>query len=138
MPRSGTALLQGLVFCARCGRRLMVRYGESAAYVCEPLRDRAVIGTLLYTFAQVGAATALRVEDYFLQRKRWWLRLHEKSGKYHEMLVHHCLEEYLDAYIAAAGITDNRKGPLFRTAYRKTGQLTGRPMRQEEGFGMIR
>jgi site-specific recombinase XerD len=29
------------------------------------LRDRALIGTLLYTFAQVGAATAMRVEDYY-------------------------------------------------------------------------
>ena len=34
------------------------------------LRDRAVMGTLLYTFARVGAATALRVEDYFPQGKR--------------------------------------------------------------------
>ena len=66
------------------------------------------------------------------------MRLHEKGGKYHEMLVHHCLEEYLDAYLAAAGIKDNRKGPLFRTAYQKTGQLTARPMRQEDVFRMIR
>lgn len=101
------------------------------------LRDRAVIGTLLYTFARVGATTALRVEDYFPQGKRWWVRLHEKGGKVHEMPVHHCLEEYLDAYIAAAKIQDDRKGPLFRTAYRKTGRLTERPMRQEDVFRMI-
>ena len=86
------------------------------------LRDRAVIGTLLYTFARVGAATALRVEDYFPQGKRWWVRLHEKGGKYHEMPVHHCLEEYLDAYIAAAKIGEDKRKPLFRTAYRKTGK----------------
>jgi site-specific recombinase XerD len=102
------------------------------------LRDRAVIGTLLYTFARVGAATGLRVEDYFPQGKRWWVRLHEKGGKYHEMPVHHCLEEYLDAYIAAAGIEKDRKASLFRTAYRKTGTLTDRPMRQEDVFRMIR
>jgi hypothetical protein len=40
VPRQGMALLQGIVCCARCGRRLMVRYGESAAYVCEHLRKR--------------------------------------------------------------------------------------------------
>jgi integrase/recombinase XerD len=102
------------------------------------LRDRAVIGTLLYTFARVGAATSLKVEDYFPQGKRWWVRLHEKGGKYHEMPVHHCLEEYLDAYMKAAGIEKDRKGPLFRTAYRKTGKLTARPMRQEDVFRMIR
>jgi site-specific recombinase XerD len=102
------------------------------------LRDRAVIGMLLYTFARVGAATGLRVEDYFPQGKRWWVRLHEKGGKYHEMPVHHCLEEYLDAYIAAAEIAGERKASLFRTAYRKTGKLTDRPMRQEDVFRMIR
>jgi hypothetical protein len=36
--------------------------------------------------------------DYFPQGKRWWLRLHEKGGKHHEMPVHHILEEYLDRY----------------------------------------
>lgn len=102
------------------------------------LRDRAVIGTLLYTFARVGAATGLKVEDYFPQGKRWWLRLHEKGGKVHDMPVHHCLEEYLDAYLVAAGIEGERKAPLFRTAYRKTGKLTERPMRQEDVFRMIR
>ena len=102
------------------------------------LRDRAVIGTLLYTFARVGATVALRVEDYFPQGKRWWVRLHEKGGKYHEMPVHHCLEEYLDAYIAAAKIGEEKRTPLFRTAYRKTGKLTDRPMRQEDVFRMIR
>lgn len=101
------------------------------------LRDRAVIGTLLYTFARVGAATALKVEDYFPQGKRWWVRLHEKGGKVHEMPVHHCLEEYLDAYLAAAKIGSDRKAPLFRTVYRKTGKLTDRPMRQEDVFRMI-
>jgi site-specific recombinase XerD len=102
------------------------------------LRDRAVIGTLLYTFARVGATTALRVEDYFPQGKRWWLRLHEKGGKVHDMPVHHCLEEYLDVYLAAAKLDSDRKAPLFRTAYRKTGKLTDRPMRQEDVFRMIR
>ena len=45
------------------------------------LRDRALIGVMVYTFARVGAVTAMRTEDYFRQGKRWWLRLHEKGGK---------------------------------------------------------
>ena len=87
------------------------------------IRDRAIIAVMTYTFARVGAVIALSVEDYFPQKKRWWLRLHEKNGKVNEMPCHHKLEEYLDAYIKAAGIADDRKGPLFRSAIGKTGAL---------------
>ena len=80
------------------------------------LRDRALIGVLIYSFARVSAAVSMRVEDYFPQGKRWWLRLHEKGGKHHEMPVHHTLEEYLDSYIAAAGIGGQPKSPLFRAS----------------------
>ena len=44
------------------------------------------------------------------------------------MPAHHKLEAYLDAYLHAAGIPEDRKGPLFRSAPGKTGALTGRPM----------
>jgi integrase/recombinase XerD len=80
------------------------------------LRDRAVIAAMTYTFARVGAVVALAVEDYFPQKRRWWLRLREKNGKVNEMPCHHKPEEYLDAYIKAAGVADDRKGPLFRAA----------------------
>ena len=64
-----------------------------------------------------GPRSAMKVEDYYPQGKRWWLRLHEKGGKHHEMPAHHNAEEYLDAYVEAAGIAeDQKKGPLFRTA----------------------
>lgn len=33
--RSGYALLQGIVICGRCGRRLHTRYSNQPAYVCE-------------------------------------------------------------------------------------------------------
>ena len=84
------------------------------------LRDRALIGVLIYSFARVSAALSMRVEDYFPQGKRWWLRLHEKGGKHHEMPVHHTLEAYLDSYIVAAGLKDFPKSPLFRASNGKT------------------
>jgi len=77
------------------------------------LRDRALIGTLFFTFARVCAATAMRVGDYYPVGKRWWVRLHEKGGRHHEMPCHHTLQEYLDAYIEAAGIEADKRGPLF-------------------------
>ncbi len=45
------------------------------------LRDRAIIAVMTYTFARVGAVVALTLEDYYPQKKRWWLRLREKNGK---------------------------------------------------------
>ena len=45
------------------------------------LRDRALIGLMVYTFARVGAAGSMRVEDFFVQGRRGWVRLHEKGGK---------------------------------------------------------
>jgi integrase len=58
-------------------------------------------------------------EDYFQNGKRWWLRLHEKGGKRHEVPAHHNAEEYLDAYLEAAK-SENwlKKTPLFRTLSR--------------------
>jgi len=102
------------------------------------LRDRAIIAVMTYTFARVGAVVALAVEDYFSQKKRWWLRLHEKNGKLNEMPCHHKLEEYLDAYITAAGIAADRKGPLFRSAIGKTAKLSDRPMLRGDVWRMVR
>jgi site-specific recombinase XerD len=100
------------------------------------LRDRALIGVLLYSFARVSAALAMRVEDYYPQGKRWWLRLHEKGGKYHEMPVHYKLEEYLDAYIEAGKFAAVRKAPLFRSA-KRNGALTQRAMCRQDAYYMI-
>jgi len=89
------------------------------------LRDRALLGLMGYTFARVSAVVPLRVEeDYFQQGRRSWLRLHEKGGKRHEVPCHHSLDEYLEAWIAAAGIGDDKKGPLFRS-FKKGDKLTG-------------
>jgi site-specific recombinase XerD len=101
------------------------------------LRDRALIGVLIYGFARISAALSMRVEDYFPQGKRWWLRLHEKGGKHHEMPVHHTLEAYLDAYVQAAGIGEDKKGPLFRAALAKNGGLSERPLVRRNALEMI-
>jgi len=102
------------------------------------LRDRAIIAVMTYTFARVGAVVALNIEDYFPQKKRWWLRLREKNGKVNEMPCHHKLEEYLDAYIKAAGLTDDRKGPLFRAAIGKTKKLGPGAMSRTDVWYMVR
>jgi integrase len=70
----------------------------------------------------------MKVRDYFVRRRRDWVRLQEKGAKEHELPCHHNLEKYLDEYIAAAGIAGDPEGPLFRTADGKTSTLTGNPM----------
>jgi integrase len=70
--------------------------------------------------------------------KRWWVRLHEKGGKRHEMPAHHKLEQFLDEYLAAAGIREDGKTPLFRSAVGKTGELTQRPMNRIDAYRMVR
>jgi integrase len=70
---------------------------------------------MVYTFARVNAVINMKVKDYFTQGRRGWVRLHEKGGKEHEVPCHHVLEEFLDKYLAAAGIRDDADGPLFRT-----------------------
>ncbi len=101
------------------------------------LRDRALIGVMVYSLARVSAAVALKVEDYFQEGRRWWLRLHEKGGKRHEMPAHHKVEAYLDAYLEAAGIGEDKKGPIFRTVDRSR-RLTDQPMGRNDVLRMIR
>ena len=53
------------------------------------------------------------------------------------MPAHHTLQEYLDAYIAASGISADPEGPLFRTAGGRTGRLTAQAMAQPDVYRMI-
>jgi site-specific recombinase XerD len=102
------------------------------------LRDRALIAIMTYTLARVGAVVSMRVEDYYPLDKRWWVRLHEKGGKRHEMPAHHNLEAYLDAYIDAAGIREEKKTPLFRSiGGGRAGLLTASAMDRVDVWRMI-
>ncbi len=103
------------------------------------LRDRALIATLTYSFARITAALRMKVEDLRPKGAGWQVRLHEKGGKHHAMPCHHALAEVLHAYIAAAGISQDRKGWLFRTSPRRNpAVLTEQPMSQADAWRMIR
>ena len=39
------------------------------------LRDRALIGLMVYSFARIGAPIGMRVEDVYGQNRRLWVRL---------------------------------------------------------------
>jgi len=103
------------------------------------LRDRALIAMMVYTFARVGAVARMKIEDYFQQGKRWSVRLHEKNSKIIEMRVHHNLEAYLDAYFDAAGIREDRKGPLFRRVLKsRHAELTATAMSRQLVWSVVK
>jgi site-specific recombinase XerD len=101
------------------------------------LRDRALIGLMVFSFARIGAALGMKVEDVFTQNRRLWVRLREKGGKAHAMPCHHTLESYLLSYIEGAGLAEDPKGVLFRTIGRGTGVLTSTPLPQANAYAMI-
>jgi site-specific recombinase XerD len=101
------------------------------------LRDRALIAVCLYSFARIDAALGMDVADYYPQGKRWWFRLHEKGGKQHEMPAHHKAEEYVDAYLDAARLWDQKHAPIFQTAIGKTKQLGLKRMSRHAALKMI-
>lgn len=102
------------------------------------LRDRALIALMVFSFARIGAALNMRVDDVYVQSRRLWVRLHEKGGKRHEMPCHHSLEAYLHAYIEGCVLAGEPKGPLFRTIGRGTGRLSATPLPQANAFQMVR
>src|SRR5439155_11226685 len=100
------------------------------------LRDRAIIALMAYTFTRVGAAVRMKVEDYYIQKRRGWVRLHEKGGKVNELPCHHSLEECLDEWLNASGLSTEPTAPLFPTL--KHGKLATRlPLAQQEVHSMI-
>lgn len=102
------------------------------------LRDRALIATMFFSFARIGAVLGMKVGDYFPKGKRYWLRLHEKGGKYHEVPAHHTVEEYLDLYIKEGDLEEEKYTPLFRTTVGRTRRLTERGLQRQEAWAMIK
>jgi len=101
------------------------------------LRDRALISVMVYTFARVSAVIGMAVEDYYPDGKRWWFRLHEKGGKRHEVPAHHNAEAYVDAWLEAAGLADDKKTPLFRAMDRKK-HVSPRPLHRTDVLAMVK
>ena len=146
MPSNPAASVRGPKYVVKTGKTPVLEGGEWRRLIdsiptetVRDLRDRALIATLTYSFARIGAALKMKVEDLRPKGAGWQVRLHEKGGKHHEMPCHHALAEELRAYIDAAGIAEDCKGYLFRTAPGHNATvLLEKPMAQADAWRMIR
>ena len=105
VPVNPAAAVRGPKHVVRKGKTPVLTAGEARLLLDSidtrtigGLRDRALIGLMVYSFARVSAVVGMNVEDYFPQRRRMWFRLHEKGGRRHEVPAHHNAEAYVDEY----------------------------------------
>jgi integrase/recombinase XerC len=145
VPTNPAASVRGPAHSVRRGKTPVLAPEEARALLDSldvtthaGLRDRALIGLMVFSFARIGAAVQMKVEDVFVQQRRYWVRLHEKGGKRHEMPCHHSLDTYLRAYIDCCELSGDPKGPLFRTIARGTGRLSETVLPQANAFQMVR
>lgn len=144
LPTNPAAAVRGPKYVVKTGKTPVLTAAETRQLIdaidvttIVGLRDRALIGVMVFSFARVSAVVGMNTEDYVQKGKRWWFRLHEKGGKVHEVPAHHKAEEYLDAYLAFTNIGDARKMPLFRSVNRFR-QLTARRLHRAEVWQMIK
>jgi len=79
------------------------------------VRDRAILGTLTYTGARVGAIAKLRLRDLRDYGEYRSLRFTEKRGKEREISLRLDLNQWLQAYLLLVDATgEGRDAPLFR------------------------
>ena len=144
MPTNPATSVRGPTHVVKTGKTPVLQPAEARQLLdsidtstVRGLRDRALLAVMVYSFARVSAVVGMRVEDYYQQGKRWWLRLQEKGGKHHAVPVHHKAEAYLDAYLAAAGIAAEKDAPLWRSMPR-AGGMGARRMSRVDVFRMIK
>ncbi len=101
------------------------------------LRDHALIAILIFTFARVSAALRVNVRDVYRNGNRYWIRLHEKGGRAHEMPLHHVAENSLLQYMDAAGLHERQDSPLFRSIGNRR-YLTRNRMHRNDALRMIK
>ena len=144
MPTNPATSVRGPTHVVRTGKTPVLQPAEARLLLdtidtstLRGLRDRALLAVMVYSFARVSAVVGMRVEDYYQQGKRWWLRLQEKGGKHHAVPVHHKAEAYLDAYLDAAWIAAEKDAPLWRSMPR-AGGMGARRMSRVDVFRMIK
>ncbi len=102
------------------------------------LRDRAILATMMYTAARVGAVAKLRRRDFYTDGRQWYLRFDEKGGADRHIPCRHDLQGYIEDYLFHAGGHADPDAPLFLSALGRTGQLSSRPCQAKDIHRMVK
>jgi site-specific recombinase XerD len=117
-------------------RKLLASIGTGSTV---QLRDRAIVAILIYTASRAGAVASLKRGSFYPAGDQRMLHFDEKNGKSREIPVRLDLEKIIFEYLEAAALRTARKdAPLFRTAYKKTGQLTNNSLHVIDICRMVR
>ncbi len=77
------------------------------------LRDKALLHTLFITACRVSAITRAKIGHLEFDGTEWFLNVTEKRGKKQRKILLEAARS-LVVYLEAAGIRDDREGPIFR------------------------
>ena len=103
------------------------------------IRDRAIVGILMWTGVRAGSIATLTRSDYYQAGEQWMLRFDEKRRRSREIPVRYDLTNYLRDYLDVAKLEDAPKNArLFRTATGKTDLFTHNPMNGHDICRMVK
>ncbi len=103
------------------------------------IRDRAIIGILMWTGVRAGSIARLRRSDYYQVGEQWMLRFDEKRRRSREIPVRCDLSAFLRAYVDASDMTDAPKeADLFLTCSGKSDRFTGNAMNGHDICRMVK
>lgn len=147
-PKESMKVGKTPVLSAEEARQLL---GSIPTHRLAGARDRALIATMLFTFARISAALGLRLDDIEQRRGRLWLHYREKGGKIQVMPCNHRLEEILRDYLELRGTGSpavtrspagegrpDSQGPLFPAVDRVTGFYADRPLTRRDALAGVK
>jgi integrase len=119
-------------------RRLFATLNASSTLVSQ--RDRALLSVMLYDLVRVGAVVRMRVRDFCEHEETSWLVLREKGGRQRRLPAHHLVREYINEYLAAAGLAgrEHASAPLFQSVPGGATKLSGRPLDRSSVLSIVK
>jgi site-specific recombinase XerD len=114
-------------------------FGTIAGEELADVRDRALIATMLFAWARVGAVTRMRVRNFRgAGTHSATFELHEKGGKYHLVPAHHLAATYVEAYLDAACLRHHPDTPLWQSIAGRSKRLSGKGITQRGVLSIVK